>query len=138
VIAQVDARLEITVVDLQDLLVDRNGLRVEAALRELLGNLTVRFDRRTLITALELQVTELQTRIGVIRLSLKMVQVFLERLVVGALLDVLLRLVQRFSFERKGQGLVLASPRAGPPRRQTKCGGGSSLRKPIGATGGSS
>jgi hypothetical protein len=138
VIAQMDARFEVAVVDLQDLLVDRDGLRVEAALRELFGDLAVRFDRRSLIAAFELEIAELQTRIAVIRLSLKMVQVFLERLVVSALLDVLLRLVQRFSFERKGQGLVLASPRTGPPRRQTDCGGGSSLRKPIGATSGSS
>jgi hypothetical protein len=66
VVAELDARVQALRVDLQDLLVDRDGLGVEAAVRELLRDLAVLADRRRGIVDLQIEVAELQTRIGVV------------------------------------------------------------------------
>ena len=115
VVPEVDASLEAAAVDLQDLFVDGDGLGIEAALRELLGNLTVGLDGRDLIPSLEVQIAELEPSVGVFGLDLQVLQVLLQGLVIRALLYVLLRLVQRLSFERKRQDWSSHPFGRGPP-----------------------
>jgi hypothetical protein len=94
-------RIEAGGIDLQDLLVDRNGLGVEPALREQAGDAAVLLDGPAGIPALDVQVTQLEPRVGVVGLGLEMLLVLLQGLVVAALLDVLLGILECLAF---GQG----------------------------------
>jgi len=101
VVPEIGVRIEAGRIDLQDLLVDRDGLGVEPALREQTGDAAVLLDGPAGIPALDVQVTQLEPGVGVVGLSLEMLLVLLQGLVVAALLDVLLSILERLAF---GQG----------------------------------
>jgi hypothetical protein len=103
VIPQIDVRIEAGGIDLQDLLVDRDGLGVEPALREQAGNAAVLFDGRAGIPALYVQVTQLEPRVRILGLGFEMLLVLLQGLVVAALLDVLLGILECLAFAQ-GEG----------------------------------
>src|SRR5262249_29401372 len=108
-LAQMRACLERLLLGAEDLLVDRDGLRVEAAAREHLGDLGVGLDRLLLVALLEEQVADLQADVRIARVRLEQLVVLGERLVVRALLRVFLRGLERLALlGREGQGWVLA------------------------------
>jgi len=104
VVPQIDVGFEAGGIDLQDLLVDRDGLGVEPSLREQARDAAVLLDGRTGIPTLDVQVTQLEPRVGVLGLGLEMLLVLLQGLVVAALLDVLLGILECLAFaQREGQ-----------------------------------
>ena len=108
VVAQADMRVEMVLVDAQDLLEDRDRLGIEAALGEQVGDLRVRLDRRRRVATFQVKIAELQPRVRVFWLSLEITQVLLESLVEGTLLDVLLSVLERLAFASEGQVQILA------------------------------
>ena len=75
---------------------------------------------------------ELEPGVRVLRLGGEVLQVLLERLVVGALLDVLLRALERLAFAQESQGPVLSGARVPRAPLRSSREVGSSLRKTIG------
>jgi hypothetical protein len=85
-------------VELEDLLVDGDGLQVEALLAVELGDLEVRLGRLGLRPLLRVQVADLQPDADVFRIVLDDLQVLLDRAVGLPLLDVLARRVHDLAF----------------------------------------
>ncbi len=99
-------------IDLGDLLVDRDGLGVEAVAHELLGDLQVGVDRIFGLVAPELEVADFESDVGVPGVGFEQTQVVFEGAVEGALLHMTLCRGQKFSLV-DGQ----EAPQASPPSR---------------------
>ena len=100
-------------VELRDLLVDRDGLGVETVACELIGDLQVRGDRFVGLAQAQLQVADLEPHVRIARIGVEQRLVVLERLVDGALLQILLRGLEHFS---------LVDCRQAAPQRPSRSG----------------
>jgi hypothetical protein len=67
VIPELDTRFETSIINAQNLLVDRHCFGIEAALGELLRHLRVRFDGLVLVTLLEVKVSDLEADVRIPR-----------------------------------------------------------------------
>ena len=90
-VAELHVRIQRGGIDVQDLLIDRDGLRIKARLGKLLGDLSVGSGRLIRLAPLHKQVADLETDVGIGRIRLKELVVLLQGLVIGPLLDELLR-----------------------------------------------
>jgi hypothetical protein len=110
--------LESIRIEIEDLLEDRDGPRVEALLGVLLGDFRIGLDRLLDLPPTPMGVADLEAELGVLRVEFDELLVFLERLFLGALLGQLARRLEDFSLIRCQRAVRQQN---GPRRRTFRC-----------------